>query len=247
MSTSAPGACRWRRSRPPARRTPRRSFRCISTAGPPRWARSAPSPRAAASPWSRTAPRRLAPLCRPAGRPVRRRLLLLVLRQQDRHDRRRRHVPHQLARARHLAARAARPRHGRPSAPTGTTGSGFNYRLTNIQAAIGHAQLARASATLQRNHAIVEAYRTALHGIPGVRFPPDMDEFCKPVVWLASVQVPAERRDALLAAALRANIETASILPFAVDPAALPALCAALSEQPRALRHRREPSDVARR
>ena len=85
---------------------------------------------------------------------------------------------------------------------------GFNYRLTNIQAAIGHAQLDRASETLRRNHDIAEGYRSALQGIPGVRFPPDMDDLCAPVVWLASVTVPAERRDALLTAALRANIET---------------------------------------
>jgi perosamine synthetase len=84
---------------------------------------------------------------------------------------------------------------------------GFNYRLTNIQAAIGHAQLARAPETLQRNLDIAEAYRAALQGIPGVRFPPDMDEFCAPVVWLSSVLVPAARRNALLVAALRANIE----------------------------------------
>lgn len=84
---------------------------------------------------------------------------------------------------------------------------GFNYRLTNIQAAIGHAQLSRAPETLQRNHDIAEGYRAALKGIPGVRFPPDMDEFCAPVVWLASVLVPAERRTALMTAALRANVE----------------------------------------
>jgi perosamine synthetase len=85
---------------------------------------------------------------------------------------------------------------------------GFNYRLTNIQASIGNAQLDRACETLRRNHDIAEAYRTALHGIPGVRFPPDMDDLCAPVVWLTSVMVPAERRDELMAAALRADIET---------------------------------------
>jgi perosamine synthetase len=85
---------------------------------------------------------------------------------------------------------------------------GFNYRLTNIQASIGHAQLDRAAETLRRNSDIAEAYRAALKGIPGVRFPPEMDDLCAPVVWLTSVTVPAERRDALMAAALRANIET---------------------------------------
>ena len=50
-------------------------------------------------------------LSRQGGRAVRRRLLLLVLRQQDRDHGRRRHVRHRFARARDLAARAARPRH----------------------------------------------------------------------------------------------------------------------------------------
>jgi perosamine synthetase len=84
---------------------------------------------------------------------------------------------------------------------------GFNYRLTNIQASIGCAQLDRASETLQRNRDIAEGYRGALQGIPGVRFPPEMDDLCAPVVWLTSVTVPAERRDELVTAALRANIE----------------------------------------
>jgi perosamine synthetase len=96
---------------------------------------------------------------------------------------------------------------------------GFNYRLTNIQAAIGHAQLARASDTLARNQAIAETYRSALRGIPGVRFPPEMDDLCAPVVWLASVLVPAERRNALLAAAVRANVE---LRPFFHSLSTLP-------------------------
>jgi len=46
-----------------------------------------------------------------------------------------------------------------------------------------------------------------------------MDEFCKPVVWLASVLVPAERRNALLAAASRADIE---LRPFFHSLSTLP-------------------------
>ena len=191
-----------------------------------------------------------APGARYAGRPVGQFgdvSLLLVLRQQDRHDRRRRHVRHQLARASQRAAHAARPRH---VARARLLARPDRLQLPPHQhPGIDRPRPARRARreTLRRNHDIAEAYRTALHGIPGVRFPPDMDDLCAPVVWLTSVKVPAERRDELMAAALRADIETASILPFAVDPAALPALCAALSEQPRTLRHRREPSDVARR
>lgn len=85
---------------------------------------------------------------------------------------------------------------------------GFNYRITNLQAAIGSSQLWRIDETLARNKAIVENYRTALKGIPGVHFPPKMDAIYEPVVWLTSITVPAERRSELIAAASIADIET---------------------------------------
>lgn len=84
---------------------------------------------------------------------------------------------------------------------------GYNYRITNLQAAIGHAQLWRVQDTLKRNRTIAETYRIALQGIPGVRFPPDMGAVHAPVVWLTSVLVPAESRNILLAAAAQAGIE----------------------------------------
>lgn len=96
---------------------------------------------------------------------------------------------------------------------------GFNYRLTNLQAAVGHAQLGRGRQTLRRNADIVAMYRLALRGIPGVRFPPEMDDICAPVVWLASVLVPAERRAALFDAAARADIE---LRPFFHSLSTLP-------------------------
>ena len=96
---------------------------------------------------------------------------------------------------------------------------GFNYRLTNLQASIGHAQLKRVHETLERNREIAEVYRVALRGIPGVGFPPDMDGVYTPVVWLSSVLVPAERRDALLKAAAQADIE---LRPFFHSLSTLP-------------------------
>jgi perosamine synthetase len=84
---------------------------------------------------------------------------------------------------------------------------GYNYRITNLQAAIGYSQLWRIEDTLARNKDIAETYRRALRGIPGVRFPPTMDPIYQPVVWLACVQVPAAKRDEVLLAAHRAKIE----------------------------------------
>jgi perosamine synthetase len=85
---------------------------------------------------------------------------------------------------------------------------GYNYRITNLQAAIGHSQLWRINEVLQRNARVAELYREALEGIPGVRFPPPMGEQYEPVVWLACVQVPAEVRLPLMRAAHEAKIET---------------------------------------
>lgn len=85
---------------------------------------------------------------------------------------------------------------------------GYNYRITNLQAAIGHSQLWRIEETLARNSQITDMYRQALTGIPGVQFPPALDAVYQPVVWLSCVQVPAEQRDALLRAAFEAKIET---------------------------------------
>ena len=96
---------------------------------------------------------------------------------------------------------------------------GFNYRITNLQAAVGHAQLGRVRQTLRRNADIVEMYRSALGGIPGVSFPPDMDDIYTPVVWLASVLVPAGRRNALFEAAARADVE---LRPFFHSLSTLP-------------------------
>jgi perosamine synthetase len=85
---------------------------------------------------------------------------------------------------------------------------GYNYRLTNLQAAIGHAQLWRIEQVLTRNRRIQAMYRDALQGIEGVQFAKPMPRGCEPVVWLASVLVPADRRDDIIAAAQRARIET---------------------------------------
>ncbi len=96
---------------------------------------------------------------------------------------------------------------------------GYNYRLTNIQAAIGQAQLWRIDDTLARNRAIAAMYRDAMGGIPDLRFPPPLPDDCEPVVWLTSVQVPADRRLAIQQAAYEARIE---LRPFFHPLSAMP-------------------------
>jgi perosamine synthetase len=48
---------------------------------------------------------------------------------------------------------------------------GFNYRLTDLQSALGRSQLARLDRFLARREAIAARYRAALAGVPGLRVP----------------------------------------------------------------------------
>ena len=96
---------------------------------------------------------------------------------------------------------------------------GYNYRITNLQAAIGESQLWQIETTLRRNASIAAHYREALRGIPGIRFPPTLPDECDPVVWLACVQVPADKRLPIMHAAYQAGIE---MRPFFHPLSALP-------------------------
>jgi len=65
---------------------------------------------------------------------------------------------------------------------------GFNYRMTNIQAAIGCAQIEQADAILGRRKAIAAAYETGLAGIAGLTRPP-AEPWAENVYWMYSVLV----------------------------------------------------------
>jgi len=52
---------------------------------------------------------------------------------------------------------------------------GYNYRLTDIQAAVGREQLRRLPAILARRRFLADRYRTLLAGIPGLRLPHEPD------------------------------------------------------------------------
>ncbi len=65
---------------------------------------------------------------------------------------------------------------------------GFNYRMTNIQAAIGVAQVEQAEAILVRRKAIAVAYQTGLQDIPGLTPPPVMP-WAETIYWMYSVLI----------------------------------------------------------
>jgi perosamine synthetase len=72
---------------------------------------------------------------------------------------------------------------------------GFNYRMTNIQAAIGCAQMEQAETILDRRKTIAAAYEAELAGVSGLTRPP-AEPWAENVYWMYSVLVePAFGRD----------------------------------------------------
>jgi perosamine synthetase len=84
---------------------------------------------------------------------------------------------------------------------------GFNYRMTNLQAAVGVMQLRKIGRTLARNERLQRLYCDRLAAVPGVSFAPALPAACEPVVWLACALVPPDKRDRLIEAAKRVGAE----------------------------------------
>ncbi len=102
---------------------------------------------------------------------------------------------------------------------------GYNYRMTNIQAALGCAQLERADELLAKRRGVMDAYREGLAGLDGVQLNPHAS-WADPVPWMVCLvqdRVPAD----VLAARLRdQGIDTR---PFFVPMHELPTFRSALA------------------
>ena len=89
-------------------------------------------------------------------------------------------------RARHLATQARDP------APHYEHSEiGFNYRLSNLLAAVGRGQLRRLPTMVERRSEINGRYRDALAGVAGIEFMPSVPEG-DPNYWLTVVTVDAQ-------------------------------------------------------
>jgi pyridoxal phosphate-dependent aminotransferase EpsN len=88
---------------------------------------------------------------------------------------------------------------------------GYNYRLSNLLAAVGRGQLARLASKIARRRQIKEFYRNALGGIPGIEFMPDAD-YGEPNHWLTVILIDPELfgtdREAVRLALEAENIES---------------------------------------
>ena len=69
---------------------------------------------------------------------------------------------------------------------------GYNYRMSNILAAIGRGQLRVLDERVRQRRAIFEAYREALGDLPGLTFMPEAD-YNRATRWLTVVQIDAEK------------------------------------------------------
>lgn len=84
---------------------------------------------------------------------------------------------------------------------------GFNYRMTNLQAAIGTAQVERIDTILEWREQLEKQYRQELSDISGVRLQKNDMPHRKKIAWLVSILVDEEKRDKLLTALKRNDID----------------------------------------
>jgi len=71
---------------------------------------------------------------------------------------------------------------------------GYNYRMTNLQAAMGVGQLERLEETVDRKRAIAKAYNTAFAQLPAVRLPVEMS-WAHAVYWVYGIVLSDERAE----------------------------------------------------
>jgi len=87
---------------------------------------------------------------------------------------------------------------------------GYNYRMTNMQAAIGTAQLESIEPILARRDHIARLYDAGFERTPGLRRPPRA-EWARPVCWLYTVTVDegsGASRESLMARLAAQGIDT---------------------------------------
>ena len=131
---------------------------------------------------------------------------------------------HLIARARHLATQARdRAAHYQHSE------IGYNYRLSNLLAAIGRAQLESLPDKVRSRREIQERYRAALETSPGIAFMPTAG-YGTPNYWLTCIQVdPAEAgltREELRLELERADIEARPVWkPMHLQPVFADRMC----------------------
>lgn len=87
---------------------------------------------------------------------------------------------------------------------------GFNYRMTNLQAAVGVAQMARIDDFIARKRALACLYQQGLSNLPGITLPVELPGYTN-VYWMYSILIGDEyglTRDELILALRERNIDS---------------------------------------
>lgn len=92
---------------------------------------------------------------------------------------------------------------------------GFNYRLTNMQAALGLAQVERMPELLRRKHCLAAAYRKRLSDIPGLEQPPEA-LWAHSMFWMYGIVLAPQWNRTALDLASRLRAEGVDTRPFFV-------------------------------
>jgi perosamine synthetase len=100
--------------------------------------------------------------------------------------------------------------------------AGFNYRMTNLQAAIGLAQMERIDSFLAHRQRVAQHYSQQLCGVNGIILPPKTD-WAENIYWLYSVVIDEQRvgmgREDLVVKLTDCGIETRPFFyPLHVQP-----------------------------
>lgn len=84
---------------------------------------------------------------------------------------------------------------------------GFNYRMTNLQAAIGLAQTERVDEILEWREKVEEEYRDIFSKINGILMQKENLDGRKKIAWLVSVLIGSDKRDDVLEELKKNNID----------------------------------------
>ncbi|MBL8164455.1 MAG: aminotransferase class I/II-fold pyridoxal phosphate-dependent enzyme [Anaerolineae bacterium] len=93
---------------------------------------------------------------------------------------------------------------------------GYNYRMTNLQAAVGVAQMEKVERILEAKARVSATYDALLKDIPGITCPP-RTEWASPVCWLYTLLVDestfGKSRDTFMQVLQQHNVESRPVFP----------------------------------
>jgi len=102
------------------------------------------------------------------------------------------------------------------------TGIGYNYRMTNMQAAIGLAQLERIEIFIKTHRENAKLYNSLLKDIPGITLPPE-EPWAKNVYWMYTILIDKDyfgiSRDDLMRELEKYGVDTRAVFyPIHLQP-----------------------------